>query len=99
MTTHIVSWRFAPEHSEEKKKELAQEIKAKLEALPAVIDGIVEMSVKTDLLPSSSMDLMLFSRFTSPEALAAYQAHPAHREVSRFVRSVICERICLDYNE
>ncbi len=99
MTTHIVAWRFKPEFSEEQKKELAREIKARLEALPNVIDGIVEMSVKTELLPASSMDLMLFSRFVSPEALAAYQVHPAHKEVSQFVRSVVCERVCLDYEE
>ena len=98
MVRHIVAWKHKAELSDSQKQEHALKIKAELEALPQIIDGIIELNVYTPL-QSNDWDLLLNSLFESEEALAAYQIHPEHKKVSAFVRSVIQERACIDYNE
>ena len=41
--------------------------------------------------------MMLDSRFEDADALAGYQKNPLHLEAAGFVRSVVEERLCLDY--
>lgn len=97
MVRHIVAWKLKETFTEAERREHAQAIQSKLEALPAVIEGIVSLKVIQDLLPSSSMDLMLDSAFTDQAALDAYQVHPEHKKVSAYVAEVRQERVCLDY--
>ena len=97
MVRHIVAWKLKESFSEVERKEHAQAIQNKLEALPAVIEGIVSLKVIQNLLPSSSMDLMLDSTFVDQAALDAYQIHPEHKKVSAYVAEVRQERVCLDY--
>ena len=33
----------------------------------------------------------------SQEALDGYQVHPEHQKMVSFIRTVTCNRICLDY--
>ena len=47
--------------------------------------------------PSSNRDVALISTFETVEALATYQTHPAHVEAGKYVRSVTCNRACMDY--
>ena len=99
MIRHIVAWSFKDGFTEEQKKNYALDIKMKLETLPNIIDGIVELNVNINLLSSSTKSAMLNSLFESEEALKAYQVHPEHKKVSAFVRSVMEDRVCLDYEE
>jgi len=80
-------------------KELVKEtVKRELEALAGKIDGLIEMSIITEALTSSSGDLMMDSLFESYEALKAYQKHPLHQHVANtFVRPNMCQRLSLDY--
>ena len=62
------------------------------------IDGITEIKVQIDRLPSSNSDLMLDSTFVSAEALKFYATHPAHVEVAdRDVRPFTAQRSCIDF--
>jgi len=99
MVRHIVTWNFKEGLSEAENKENAIKIKRDLEALLHRIDGIIEIKVHIDALPSSNRDLMLNSLFESVEALASYQSHPKHKAVSEFVGSVMQNRACFDYLE
>ena len=99
MVRHIVAWSFKEGFTEEEKQVHLQKIKSSLEALPAIIGGIVELNVQIDLLETSNRSAMLNSLFESVEALKAYQIHPEHKKVSEFVRSVMEDRVCLDYEE
>jgi hypothetical protein len=99
MVRHIVSWSFKDEFTAQQRKEYAQKIKADLEALPDCIEGIIEIKVYTELLPASNRDLVLYSLFESENALEQYQVHPEHMKVSDFVRSVVKDRVCIDYQE
>ena len=99
MVRHIVAWSFKEGFTEEEKQAHLQKIKSSLEVLPAIIGGIVELNVQIDLLETSNRSAMLNSLFESAEALKAYQVHPEHKKVSEFVRSVMEDRVCLDYEE
>ncbi|MBR4555009.1 MAG: Dabb family protein [Ruminococcus sp.] len=97
MVKHIIIWELDKKLSDEEKLESAKKIKAGLEGLKGVIDGLEEITVHIGLLGSSSGDLMLDSTFTGTDALAGYQTNPEHLKVAAFVRSVTSHRSCADF--
>lgn len=97
MVKHVIIWSFREDLSQEEKTEATKRIKTELEALIDKIDGLTEIKVQTNPLASSSGDLMLDSTFVSEEALKAYQVNPDHVKAAQFVRSVVGERKCFDY--
>ena len=99
MVRHIVAWSFKEGFTQEEKQAHLQKIKSSLEALPAIIGGVVELNVQIGLLETSNRSAMLNSLFETEKALQAYQVHPEHKKVSEFVRSVMEDRVCLDYEE
>jgi len=42
-------------------------------------------------------DVVLYSEFDSPEALAVYSRHSAHQEVVTFIREIASETRVVDY--
>jgi len=99
MVRHIVAWNFKEGFTAEQNRQNAQRIKNMLEALPQCIDGIAEMKVCINTLPTGNRDAVLNSLFVSEQALADYQVHPEHRKVSAFVGTVMQNRCCIDYVE
>lgn len=97
MIKHIILWKLSDNFSEEEKAEARAEAKRRLEALNGKIDGMIELKVITDRLPSSNADMMLDSSFESEEALKNYQTNPLHVEAASYVRSVVQSRLCLDF--
>lgn len=101
MVKHIVMWKHQDNFTEEEKKEHAKIIKESLEALKDKVPGVISVQVITEPLSSGSghADLILDSAFESEEALNSYQVHPEHVKAATFVRSVVKDRICIDYRE
>lgn len=97
MVRHIIIWNLKTELAPDEKLAAMAKIKEGLEGLIDKIDGLVEISVVTNPLPSSNGDLMLDSLFVDEEALQGYQQNPDHLSVAHFVRSVAQERKCFDY--
>ena len=97
MVHHIVLWNLREDLSEQERKEAAAAVKEKLEAVKDKVDGVISLEVVINELSSSNKDIGLISSFESVEALNAYQTHPAHVEASAYVKSVTCNRSCLDY--
>ncbi len=97
MVKHIIVWNFKEDMSVEEKQSAAAKIKAELEALQGVIEGLIEIKVEVEHLSSSSGELMLDSTFEDEEALKGYQVHPEHVKAAQFVRSVMGNRSCFDY--
>lgn len=96
MVKHMIIWKIKDEC--EDKDTVKANVKKELEALAGKIDGLVEMHIITDKLPSSSGDLMMDSLFESEDALKAYQKHPLHQHVANtYVRPNMCQRLSLDY--
>ncbi len=80
------------------KEENARAMKARLESLPEVIPEIRRLEVGLNVKDSErAADVVLYSEFDSPEALAAYSRHPAHQEVVTFVREIAAETRVVDY--
>ncbi|MCL2072211.1 MAG: Dabb family protein [Oscillospiraceae bacterium] len=97
MTRHIVMWNYADGFTAEENTANAVKMKSLLEELKGKIDGIVEIKVQINNLPSSNRDILLDSLFESQEALAAYIIHPEHKRVGEFVRAMTKERACVDF--
>lgn len=97
MVKHIIIWNLKDELSAEEKKERCRLIKQGLESLAGKIDGLLEIKVITDILGSSTGDLMLDSTFESAEALKGYSTHPEHVKVAdSTVRPYTARRSCVD---
>lgn len=99
MVHHIVMWNFLESMNQEEKKAAGVKMKELLEPIGALVDGAISIQVVVNELDSSNRDVALISKFETVEALQTYQVHPAHVEAGKYVRSVTCNRSCLDYEE
>ena len=99
MVKHIVMWNFNSEMSTEDKKAAGEKMKVLLEPIKELVDGVLDIRVVINDMESSNRDIALIGTYENEEALKAYQMHPAHVEASKYVRSVTCNRSCLDYEE
>ena len=98
MVKHIIIWTLKEGFSESEKEEIKKNIKSGLEGLKGKVNGLADIRVQTERLPSSNGDLMLDSTFTDVDALKAYAIHPAHVEVAdRDVRPYTATRSCIDF--
>ena len=97
MVKHVIIWKLK-DMTDEEKAEHKRLIKEGLESLAGKIDGLTEIKVVTELLPTSTGDLMLDSTFVSAEALKGYSTHPEHVKVAdERVRPFVADRKCVDY--
>lgn len=97
MVKHIVMWNFKEELSADERQAAYEKIKAGLLEVKSQAQGVEELTLIFNRLASSNKDLALISAFTSVEALNAYQTHPAHVKVAEYIKTVVCDRACLDY--
>lgn len=97
MIKHIILWKLKESMTDDEKALARAEAKRRLEALNGKIDGLIDLKVVTDRLPSSNADMMLDSTFETEAALAGYQTNPLHVEAATYVRSVVEARLCLDF--
>ena len=88
---------FLREFFRGRKKVAAEKMKTLLEPIKELVSGAVEISVLYNQIPSSNREVALISTFETVEALETYQKHPAHVEAGKYVRSVTCDRACMDY--
>ncbi len=95
MVHHIVMWNVKDEV--EDKLGAMQHVKELLEALHDEVPGILSISVTINEMESSNRDIALISSFETKEALQAYQVSDGHVAAGKYVRSVLTDRACLDY--
>lgn len=97
MVKHIILWKLKAEHNNDAVK---QDMKQNLEALLGKVPGLLEIKIQTEKLPSSNVDVMLYSVLESEEALNGYATHPDHVYVAdTFVRPFTETRSCIDFVE
>ena len=98
MVKHMILWKLKDEFTEEQKADIRAGIKEGLEGLAGQIPGMIDISVRTEYLPTSTVDVMLDTTFESVEALKNYSTHPKHVAVSDSkVRPYTAVRSCIDY--
>ncbi len=95
MVKHIILWKLKDECNT---NEVKNGIKTALEGLVGVVPGLLEVKVQTECLPTSNVDVMLYSVLESEEALKGYAVHPAHvAAANNFVRPFTATRSCIDF--
>lgn len=98
MLKHLILWTLKEGIEKEEKERILKEIKESLEGLKGKIEGLCEMKVVIDTLPSSNVDFILDSDFTDEEALKCYASHPLHVKVAEEKILPYKEgRHCIDY--
>jgi hypothetical protein len=98
MVKHVVLWRLADHAAGNTKAVNLRLMKNEIEGLMGVVPGLMHIEVGFDFNGSEqAWDIALYSELESPEALAAYQAHPEHVRVAGFVAEVTVERAVVDY--
>ena len=93
---HVVSWQLASSDPVTKAQH-ADDIVAGLESLVGVIDEIRELHAGTDIAGGGNWDVVLVADFDDLEAVGRYQVHPSHQEVAGFIRSVVAQRMAVDF--
>lgn len=95
MVKHIILWKLKDVYNTD---EVKKGIKEGLEGLMGKIPGLIEISVQTEKLSSSTADVMLYSVFEDEAALRGYSVHPNHVEAANTkVRPFTESRYCMDF--
>ena len=91
MIKHIVMWKL-------KDAGKTPVFKAQLESCANLVPGMLafEVAIRTDEL-EANCDVVLYSGFEDKAALAAYQHHPQHQQVSGVLGALRETRTVLDY--
>ena len=98
MVKHVIVWTLKDSLSAEEKQKIKLKAKKNLEDLVGKIDGLIDLKIIIDLLPTSNGEMMLDSTFDSFDALKAYAIHPAHQAAANeFVRPYTASRSCVDF--
>lgn len=98
MVKHVIIWNLKDTLTAEEKQSVKLAAKKNLEDLVGKIDGLIDLKIEIDFLPTSNGEMMLDSTFESFEALKAYATHPAHQAVANeFVRPYTASRSCVDF--
>jgi len=91
MITHIVLFKLIDRSNAKKARDVLLGMKGRIPQLRHIEAGI-------DVLHSErSYDLALVTKFDSMEDLKAYQAHPVHVEVLKYMTSVRESSVAVDY--
>ncbi|MGU7780479.1 Dabb family protein [Burkholderia sp. PU8-34] len=98
MIRHIVMWKLKESADGATRAQNALKLKEKLDACRDIVPGILHLDVgiATPGL-EATYDVVLVSDFADKAALDAYQVHPVHEEVKKFVAAIREERQCVDY--
>lgn len=95
MVKHIVMWNIQESLN---KEETLHTLKATLEGLMGRVEVLRKVEVGFNYNESpSSHEVVLYSEFDTKEDLETYLVHPAHVEAGKYVRSVVKDRVVVDY--
>lgn len=93
---HVVAWKLATDDADVR-AEQARRISDDLMALQGVVPSIIDIRVGPDVVGSGNWDVALVADFADEDALNAYVHHPDHQAVVAYVRSVVSDRVAVDF--
>jgi len=99
MYKHVVLWKLKEEVNGMSKKELAQEVKRRLDELPAHIPEITsyETAINIGSYGASFFDVSLISEFENKNTFWNYTKYPVHDEVVAFIQKIMIAEEIVDY--
>jgi hypothetical protein len=93
MLTHVVFFKL-----NDRTPENAEKLREVLQSMAGQIPQIKHMEVGVNVVPSErAYDVALYQHFDSLHDLQAYQAHPNHQDVLKYILSVVASRVSVDY--
>jgi hypothetical protein len=92
---HVVAWKIAATDPATR-DEHARGVADRLSALVGVVPSIGALSVGPNVI-AGNWDVALVADFADEAALDAYQTHPDHQAVVAYVRSVVSDRVAVDF--
>lgn len=93
---HVVTWQLAADDPTIKSAHAAAIVEG-LRSLLGVVTEIRALDAGVDITGEGNWDVALIADFDDSDALARYQADPAHQDVARFIRSVIANQTAVDF--
>jgi stress responsive alpha/beta barrel protein len=94
MLTHIVCWKYKGETTTERRSDH----RAKLRALPGIIENIIKFDVGEDILHlERSFDTGLVAVFPDRTALDHYADHPEHQKVAAMGKEIAERVVSVDF--
>ncbi|MCF8359736.1 MAG: Dabb family protein [Prolixibacteraceae bacterium] len=98
MIKHVVLFKMKDYASESEKKEVLNELEARLMTLKETIGELryIEVGKHIDI-QSPSYDLCLITHFDSVKDLDAYRVHPDHQKIVKFIMEVTTSRAAVDF--
>lgn len=97
MIRHLVMWKLTTDDPTEK-AHIVAELHRRFSALLPIIDGTQRLDIRADVgATAGNWDVVLDSDYLDEAALDFYQVHPAHVAVVEYVRSVVSDRVCIDF--
>jgi len=99
MIRHIVMWNLHDQAAGADKATNLVQAKTLLLSCAQVVPGIRAFDVAT-ATPGMDCtnDLVLHMLLDDAQVLAAYQNHPQHVAIKPFMKAVVSERRCMDFN-
>lgn len=94
---HIVMWNVRGDSPAERQHNI-ERLCASFDSLQGRIPGLRHLEIGVDVSRTDyACDVVLYSEFESPEALAAYAEHPEHLRVKRELGAMRIARHQVDY--
>ncbi|MGB4136919.1 MAG: Dabb family protein [Microbacterium sp.] len=94
---HVVMWKTNGQDAAERAAQAA-EVARLLNGLDGVVPELRAIRAGANMLhPEGNWDVALVADVDDPEALAAYQVHPAHVEAAEYIKSVAASRVAVDF--
>ncbi len=98
MIRHIVMFKLKEFSTESQKLSAANDVKNRLDELPAKIDVIRKCKTGIDIRRLEwSYDIILEMDFDTIADLDAYTIHPAHQEFIAFNKEYSIDKVCIDF--
>lgn len=95
MVKHIVTFKLTGTGAE--RRQVAENFKAALEALPAQIDVLRSIEVGINENPAESWDVVLTAVVDTMAGVEVYAKHPAHVAAAGLLAGHKADRACVDY--
>jgi len=101
MYKHLVLWKLKEEENGMSKKELAMEVKRRLDELPGYIPEIksYETGINIGDYGASFFDVSVLSVFENKDTFWDYTKYPVHDDVVAYIQSVMVAEEIVDYED
>lgn len=97
MFKHLVLWKFSPDVPQEEWGALVEKLNRQFGDMVGQVPGLLKAETGLNLAPDGEHHMVLYTEFTSREAMEAYQNHPLHLAVKEGMKDAVAGREVLDY--